>query len=66
MKRKLDILPVKMWAVWGHCGLYVDTAYTRKDMIERHVSALGYDWEYHKKNGDRLVRVLVVPIPPYR
>lgn len=55
-----------MWAVWGHCGLYVDTAYTRKDMIERHVSALGYDWEYHKKKGDRLVHVLVVPISPYR
>ena len=66
MKRKLNIRPVKMWAVWGHCGLYVDTAYTRKDMIERHVSALGYDWDYHKKKGDCLVRVLVVPVPPYR
>lgn len=53
--------PVKMWAVLGTHGLYVDTAYTRKDMIRQHVSALGHDWDYHKRKGDKLVRVLVVP-----
>lgn len=59
------IKPTKMWAVSGLSSngkdrfLYVDTAYTKRDMIERHVSALGYDWNYHKKKGDRIERVIV-------
>lgn len=61
MSAKFNKKPIKMWAVWGDCGLYVDTAYTKKDMIERHVSALGYTWDHHYKKGDRLVRITVLP-----
>ena len=59
--------PTVMWAVSGLSTntkdrfLYVDTAYTKRDMIERHVSALGYDWKHHYKKGDRLERVIVKP-----
>lgn len=59
------IKPTKMWAVSGLFPnkkdrfLYADTAYTRRDMIERHVSALGHDWNYHKKKGDRIERVII-------
>ncbi len=63
--KKVQIKPTKMWAVSGLNSnskdrfLYVDTAYTKRDMIERHVSSLGYNWKYHKKKGDRIERVIV-------
>lgn len=52
-----------MWAVWNpDIGLYIGTGLTRKEMIEHHVASLGYDWDFHEKLGDRVVRVLVSPI----
>jgi len=50
---------VYVWAVIGNCGLYVDFAYTRKDMIENHCSSLGRTWEYCRKKGDRCIKVTV-------
>lgn len=54
--------PEKMWAIAGICGIYADTAFTRRDMISKHCSALGREWEYCKAKGDRCIKVMVTPI----
>ena len=52
-----------MWAVHGVHGLYVGTAYTRKQMKETHMSDLGYtDWRDCQKKGDRCIKVKVIPL----
>jgi len=60
---KVNIKEEVMWAVHGIHGLYVDTAFTRKDMKEKHMASLGYvDWKDCEKRGDRVIKVKVSPI----
>jgi hypothetical protein len=53
-----------MWAVWNdRFGFYVGTAFTRKEMKEQHMSALGYlDWSECAKKGDKCIKVKVTPL----
>lgn len=48
---------------WSICspkfGLYCDWRFTRKDMIEAHCAALGKDWSYCRRKGDRAVKVII-------
>jgi len=52
-----------MWAIYGSCGLYVGASYTRRDAKKNHMSALGRtDWKECTKNGDRAIKVRVIPV----
>lgn len=50
-----------MWAIYNpEFGLYVDTAHTKKAMIEKHCSALGWTWKDCQKTGDVAIKVKMV------
>lgn len=47
-----------MWAICSKdVGLYCGTHLTRKGAIKNHCEDTGKDWKYHKKKGDRAVKV---------
>ena len=47
------------WAIVGVHGLYTGWEFTRKDMIEQHVSALGKTWSKCRSKGDRCIKVRI-------
>jgi hypothetical protein len=55
--------PTKLWAMWSSRNgwFYVGTGYTRAQLIIDHVSHTGRDWKQCRKDGDRPVRVTLVP-----
>jgi pectin methylesterase-like acyl-CoA thioesterase len=51
------------WAVWNDkFGFYVDTRLTRSEMVEKHTHDLGRSWDECKKNGDKVIKVKLVPV----
>ena len=46
-----------MWAIIGTCGLYTGTWLYRRDAIEEHCEALGKNWKYCRRKGDKAVKV---------
>lgn len=49
------------WAITGTYGLYLGTWFLRKDAIAAHSESLGKSWEKCYRNGDRAIRVRVIP-----
>ena len=49
------------WAITGIYGLYYGTYSTRKWAIKKHTDSVGYSWNQCRKNGDRAIKVLVIP-----
>ena len=59
MKRcKVEIF----WAITGNCGLYTGTWQRRYDAIAAHSFALGKSWKKCYRNGDRAIKVKIVPL----
>lgn len=46
----------------GSSGMYQGFWFTRKDAIEYHVKAKGYNWIECKKKGDFVLKVEITPI----
>jgi hypothetical protein len=68
MKTKL-LKPQKMWAIvstnqYNENYLYTGTWMSRKDAIRGHSGEQCMDWEDCRKNGDRVIQVLVSPVKP--
>lgn len=49
------------WAITGKYGLYLGTYFTRVEAIIAHSDALGISWKKCYRNGDRAIKVKVVP-----
>lgn len=65
MKCKKKLKAEKMWAIVSdnkNIGIYSGTWTTRKSAIYYHCKDVGKSWEQCKKDGDRAIKVLVVPI----
>jgi hypothetical protein len=54
------VKPAIFWAVYNPSfGFYTDTAITRREMVEKHCSALGESWDYCKAKGDSVIKVRI-------
>ena len=49
--------PEIMWMITGKYGFYSGAQFTRKDMINEHVTMTGIPWRKCYRNGDRAVKV---------
>lgn len=49
------------WAITGKYGLYLGTWFTRAEAIIAHSDALGKSWKKCYRNGDRAIKVAVIP-----
>jgi hypothetical protein len=52
----------KGWAIYGEHGLYTGWEFTRTEAIQNHCKALGKDWRYCRRKGDRAVKVEITII----
>ena len=50
------------WAITGKHGLYVGTWDLRGDAVEFHTTHLWKTWKQCCKDGDRVIKVSVIPI----
>lgn len=50
------------WAITGRIGLYTGTWFTRTDAIAAHSDALGKTWRECYRDGDRAIKVEVIPV----
>ena len=50
------------WAITGKFGLYTGTWFTRVDAIINHSEMLGKSWSKCYRFGDRVIKVMVIPI----
>ena len=49
-----------MWMVRGTYGLYSGAHFTRKDAMRDHSERTGQPWKELAKNGDRVIKVVVL------
>ena len=49
------------WAITGKFGLYLGTWFKRYDAIVAHSDALGKSWKECYRDGDRAIKVRVIP-----
>ena len=50
------------WAITGEYGLYSGTWFTRAKAIIAHSDALGKSWKKCYRDGDRAIKVKVIPL----
>lgn len=62
MKTKIRNWEEYGWAILSEYGLYIGWWFTRSEAIKNHSKALGRTWEQCKKNGDRVIKIIIYPV----
>lgn len=56
------VRPEVMWAIHGGCGFYIGTWLTRRWAISDHTKTKGKSWKDCVKDGDRAIKVRLLPV----
>ena len=61
MRKSEDCIEI-CWAITGKHGLYTGTWFRRIEAIIAHSDALGKSWKKCYRDGDRAIKVKVIPL----